>query len=375
MITILVHELNQHTVDRLLKTAGNRLSGIQKFTYQQAFRSLSVPAGTLIFTDFDYLNGIEMDAAAAMANAASAANPEIKILNHPSYACERYELLKRLHARGLNPIEITRLDGTELPSRYPVFIRLEDGAWGPESGLINTEHDLVKAVDELKISGFTPKRRVAVSFEGKKDKDGYYRKYGAFRIGDAIIPQHILRGRKWVVKSRSKTFDEAFVEEEFGFVQDNPHREQLLELCELVGLQYGRVDYNMVDGAPVIFEINPNPIFPRFEGGNPAREERRRIILNRLKLAFDAIDTPVGNHRPIQFRPPQGRLKFMRIGRRLRARRYWDKLLRRKKKRAGSDFETMRNAVSSAAGEIAKIKRKTNRFLFRIKQLVLSGFQ
>jgi hypothetical protein len=315
MINILVHELNQHTVDRLLRTAGDQLRDIRKVTYQQAFRRLSVPAGTLIFTDFDYLSGIEMDIVAAMATAATAANPETKILNHPCYACERYALLKRLHARGLNQVEVTRLEDTDRPSRYPVFIRLEDGAWGPDTDLIENEEGFLQALSDLAANGQTSKRRVAVSFEGTQDKDGYFRKYGAFRIGDAIIPQHILRGQDWIVKSRFKTYDEAFLREEFEYVRDNPHRDQLLRICDVGGLQFGRIDYGFSDGVLVVFEINPNPEFPRFIGGNPKRQERRSIILNGLRDAFETVNAPAGNRGSVGFLPPPGRRKFMQVGR------------------------------------------------------------
>jgi len=304
MINIFTHELTTAPVRRLLSTAGAHLPQLRLVTYQTAFRDLSFPAGSLIFADFEFLNAVEMEAAANMAIAALKANPETKVLNDPRFVCERFQLLRRLKRLGLTPTEVVRLDSEEKPTRYPVFIRMEDGCWGPETDLLPDETAFNAAVSNLRATGKPIKRRIAISFEGEKDAEGFYRKYGAIRIGDHIIPQHVFRSQNWIVKSRHNDYDQEFVQEENDYVDNNPHRDVIKTIFDAGGLQFGRLDYGFKDGAIVAFEINPSPTFPRFTDGNPDRQSRRTVILERIKQAFTEIDGKDAGNRVIRFPPP-----------------------------------------------------------------------
>jgi hypothetical protein len=301
VITILVHDSNTFTIERLLSTAPELSDRIRFLTYKKVFARREAPIGTLVFTDFDLLHAAEVDAAAVIANAGLAASPGCRIINHPAFTKERVPLLAHLHKAGLNPIEVTRLDTGEMPSRYPVFIRSEDGCGGPESRLLHDRGQLRQELDSLAMAGKTLKRRIAVTFEAQPDRNGYFRKYGAFVIGKRIIPQHLLRNEGWNVKSSIGLHDPSFAAEEEAYVKDNPHEAHLLRISAFAGIEFGRIDYTLVNGDPVIFEINTNPTFPRFAGGDPAREGRRPLILDRLRDAFAEIDMPVATPSTFTF--------------------------------------------------------------------------
>jgi hypothetical protein len=49
------------------------------------------------------------------------------------------------------------------------------------------------------------------------------------------------------------------IEEHLRYVETNPHRDQLEKVFELAGIEYGRIDYCVVDGRVQTFEINTNP--------------------------------------------------------------------------------------------------------------------
>lgn len=315
MITFFVHELNLNPSRKLLASAGRHLPFLRVVTYQDAFRRLSFPTGTLIFSDFEFLDGFQLAAAAAIAQAARHENPRTRILNHPCTACERYALLRKLHAAGLNPVEVTRLEAGDRPSRYPVFLRLEDGCLGAESGLIQSADELEAEIRAMRDAGRPLKRHIAVSFETRPDSDGLFRKYGAFRIGDAIIPQHILRSSHWVVKSSISRKTAEFAAEELDFVRDNPHRNTLLAATDLAGLQFGRIDYGLREGKPVIFEVNPNPTFPTFGKTSDARSARRDVILSRVLDAMRAIDDGQVHAARTRFVPPAEVAKYIQVER------------------------------------------------------------
>lgn len=290
MINVFVARNNIYTFQRLLHTAPLLRRLVRPIRYDLLFARRVVPRGTCIFTDFDLLSTFEIDAAARAARAAAAEGATI--LNWPHLATERFELLNRLYGMGLNPIEVTRIDEGRMPTRFPVFIRCEDGSSGPETELLADEAAYRAALVALREAGKTPKRRIAVSFEASPDPDGLFRKYGAFVIGDRVVPQHILRTRHWNVKLDGNQTCKKVCDEEFAYVRDNPHAAELLRLARACNIDYGRVDYAIRDGSIVVFEINTNPNFPRFVPSDDPRAARLPMLLDRLVEALQAVDGP-----------------------------------------------------------------------------------
>jgi hypothetical protein len=289
MINIFIHANNRHTLRRL-KVADDISSLFRPVLYQDVFRTMRAPTGTMVFTDMDLLGPRQLEAAASMAEAVRRAVPGTRILNHPAHAAERFELLRRMRAAGKSPVEVARLDGMEAPARYPVFIRAEDGASGPETGLLENREQFDTAVAELRRAGKPVKGRVAISYEAEPDADGFFRKFGAFRIGDHVIPQHIQFNTDWVVKANAPERTEAHIAEEFDYIMDNPHRDLVRDAFDVGNLQFGRADFGFKDGRFVLYEINSNPSFPRFAGGDPAREKRRGHIRALICEALRSID-------------------------------------------------------------------------------------
>lgn len=304
MIHVFVHAGNTHTLKRL-KRGGRPFSIVRAVTYQDAFRSLSFPAGTLVFTDFDFLNPRQMEVAAIMAEAARTADPDVTILNHPAHALERYDLLRAMHAKGLSPVSVCRVNDHDMPQEFPVFIRSEDGARGPETGLLHDAEAYRAKIAEMRLAGKPSKGRIAVKFENTRDGNGHYRKYGVLRIGDRIIPQHIHTGADWNVKSGSQERNDALAAEELAYIRANPHRDQVMQAFDTANLQFGRADFAEVNGRFVLFEINTNPTFPRFGRGSAERSVRRDLLRTQIAEAFEAIDRRESPRRRIRFQPPQ----------------------------------------------------------------------
>ncbi|MEM9343904.1 MAG: hypothetical protein AAGA87_12740 [Pseudomonadota bacterium] len=288
MIQFLVHRRNTRPLDRLLAVAERMGVRLKVTTYQDAFGRREIEAAPTIFTDFDLLHSYEIDAAAQAAAAIRTAGAPV--VNDPSQVLRRGALLRRLHAKGLNTVEVTNLEFGETPMCYPVFLRSDAGCAGPETHLLSNETEYHAAVEALVPRGLTTAGRLALTFCSEKDADGFYRKYGAFVINGHVVPQHILRSRDWNVKSGAAETDPAFIAEERRFVDENPHADALLRIARAGHIDYGRVDYTIVEGDIVVFEINTNPKYPNFIDGDPARDERRATILAQLATAFRSID-------------------------------------------------------------------------------------
>jgi hypothetical protein len=264
------------TIWNFIITKGwTRVPFLRPLTYEGLFQRRKAPRGHYIFTDFDRLSAYEVQSAIALATALREADPQIQIYNHPGRALERVPLLARLFAEGINSFQVTRIDAGQRPPAYPVFIRCEDDCKRPDTGLLHSEVEFDEALVKLRETGVPLKRRIAVEYRAAVSPDGYFRKYGALRIGGRVFPQHILRNADWYVKHGQVTSDDTAARE-FIELFDNYewHARQLETVFNLAGLDYGRADYGIVDGKIEVYEINTNPTLGG--DGRPRPDKRKR---------------------------------------------------------------------------------------------------
>lgn len=304
MIHYICREAKQDTIAPFLYTAGAELQPhLRITTYEEIFAERSLDPGHLIFTDLDRLTVYELEAAQAIAQAMRAAVPEAKILNEPIEALQRYALLATLWREGLNPFRVARLDEGFPALKYPVFIRREDEAEGPETELLQSENEVRQAIGRLKGAGHPLKGRLAVEYCAEPDSQGCFRKYGTFRIGDRILPQHIQFSDQWMVKGKTRKVGVSESAEEIDYIRKNPHKAALKALFDRARIDCGRMDYSVVGGRLVVYEINTNPVFPRGDKQD-LRQERRHLVRRRLIGAFKALDTPLQGSDRVKVAPP-----------------------------------------------------------------------
>ena len=140
MLYYVTRELHSYTIDRLLGSFDEswlpRPGFLQPISYETLFALERAPLGNYVFTDIDRLSGYEIDAAAEIAKSVALAAPSALISNPPHRVLNRYALLRRLYERGVNSFNVWRLDEERAPTAYPVFIRREQDALGPESALL-----------------------------------------------------------------------------------------------------------------------------------------------------------------------------------------------------------------------------------------------
>lgn len=255
---------NSGQVLKFLAAAGRRrVSCLRPRSYESLFAARRLPAGHYIFTDHDYLTSYECERAAEIACAIEAGAGGARILNHPARVLERTALLQRLHADGINDFTATRIDTGEVPPAFPVFIRTEDAKNGPETDILHTRADFDAALADYAARGIPLKGRVAIGFCPRPDGNGHHRKFGAYRLGDHIIPVHVQRSAHWCVKRRVAIDDEAARAQNRAFMTAFEHARLLMPIFDLAGVQAGRIDYDVCDGRVRVFEIGTNEI-PRF---------------------------------------------------------------------------------------------------------------
>jgi hypothetical protein len=148
------------------------------------------------------------------------------------------------------------------------------------------------------MSGADINHLIQVEFCETRQADGYYRKYSAFRIGEHIIPAHMVFDTKWIAKE-GEVPDTPKLQEQTVYVRENPHREKILEIFNLAGIKYGRIDYSMLDNTIQTWEINTNPILIKPRGKYPETLISSREVLAKTLIegflsvnSYPAADQP-----------------------------------------------------------------------------------
>ena len=270
MIYYLVTRPHAYTVAAFVQGWGSALAGrILVAPYDGLFAGNALPqGGTYVFADLDRLSADERERLVPVRDGLRG-----RVLNDPRRSLLRYELLRQLHGRGVNAFGVWRRG--ETPARQPVFLR-------PEAGFLRTAPPLQAAVPVI------PEGQLAVEFCDTADAAGVYRKYGAYVVGERIVPRHVFFSRDWLVKSADLR-DPGYLAEELDYVRGNPHAAALLEVCRLAHVQWGRVDYSLLDGRIQVWEINTNPLFV-LPGIADGRDEVHRLSARGIVEALLALE-------------------------------------------------------------------------------------
>jgi len=256
MIYYVSHPGHSYTIGVVLLFYGSELQSLFRIVpYGKLQPLLTASPGVVIWTDFDRLSPPELAEAGAFRAELRRCRPDLSHLNDPLASEQRFDLLRRLHAEGQNAFGVRRPDESLDGLRYPVFLRDEVGASYAEPPLLDSRQDLEDALAALPAASLA--RPMVVEFGSRPGPDGYYRKYGAYRVGGTVFPQHCFIQRQWFIKHAVLSPEHRV--EHRAYVAENPHAAALLPIFEAARIDYGRIDYTLVDGRIQVFEINTNP--------------------------------------------------------------------------------------------------------------------
>lgn len=252
----------------------------------------------MVFGDIDRLTGILAQRMGLFADRLHRKMPPGALLNHPTRSMRRYELLRNLNARGINRFDVYRLSEAREPARYPVFVRRDSRHDGPVCDPVFDRASLDREIEKQLARGVPRDDILIVEYLDFRSADGRFRKYGAFLVGERFIPSQVEIADHWVVKLPTIVTPET-LEEELAYVHGSHAHEALLrEVFAMANIQYGRIDYTLIDGQPQIFEINTNPVIL---GPRSKVRERRAIyqhVMPRIRRAFLAVDAVAAATRP-----------------------------------------------------------------------------
>ncbi len=267
MIVYLVTDQHRYTVQSFLHEWRPALAKrVRILAYEDLPQTSSLPLGTYIFSDIELLGPACTEMAVQAWDTLSRSGRSLRLYNHPNRAMRRYELLRSLSISGQNRFE-ARHTGEGLGElKFPVFLRNGQDHAGPSTLLLRNAMELRQALWVQRLRRVGMKNILIVEFCDTADETGLYRKYSSYAVGDRIIPRHVLFSNKWVQKNPDMLSD-AQAAEQMAYLQTNPHREQLQDIFRTAHIDYGRIDYSLLDGQIQVWEINTNPtiIYPRNE--------------------------------------------------------------------------------------------------------------
>lgn len=295
MIPFFISRRHTYTVEPFLTTwcpPGTR--PLQLISYQSLHRIESIRHGPMIFSDIDRLTPTQRELAFFLIEAIDEPLRQSLVLNDPQSVMTRERLLARLWEGGWNNYRIHPCAADPwLPLRFPVFIRRIHDHNGPLTRLIHDRRELRNRIHALTMAGEQPNRLMIIEYLDTRGADGLFRKYSAFRIGNQIIPAHIIFSRHWVAKDSPP---EPVREEERQFLHENPHREALMNIFKEACIEYGRIDYSLHEGKIQVWEINTNPVLI-YEKYRYAREmlPLKQLLADRLNEALSETAKNVYN--------------------------------------------------------------------------------
>lgn len=269
--------------------------------YESLAAQQTFERGTWVFSALDQL-GPGMERLVRAVAEQLAAEPGVRLFNDPRRTLLRHDLLATLADRGLNGFRVVRAGEPFEGLRYPVFVRAERSHGGNLSPLLHDPKEVGAWLGRAVLQGHEFADLLVAEFQDTASPDGYYRKYAAFIVGDRILPRSMAYGRSWMLKHEQTEFSEAVLLEERAYLHDDPHAEQLAEIVQLAGVDYGRIDYAVQDGRVQTWEINLHPTIGRGPRSTraafpaelePLRDANRAFFYQRFNEAWRPYAAPV----------------------------------------------------------------------------------
>jgi hypothetical protein len=255
VIVFVSTERHRYTHRELVAATGGRVKSV---SYEELFSEEYLPRAAYVFTDMDRLSPWNLEQAARSYRMLRTNG--LPVYNDPASFLGRYGVLRRLHREGVNDFNAYRVDSMEMPTRWPVFLRAEGDHKRPLSGLLANRQELDRAVAKAVAEGAPLSTLLIIEYAAEEVRPGLFRKLSVFRVGEQMVGFTCVHDEQWLVKyGKPGIAPPELYEDEYRIVSDNPFGGEMRRVFDLVGLEYGRVDFGIVGGRPQIYEVNSNP--------------------------------------------------------------------------------------------------------------------
>ena len=292
---------------------GRQIPPIRQADYEDVFHRDELPAGTWIFSGIEQLTPAGVRLAETVAAALTDAGQ--RVLNRPGRLLSRHDLLEAMHRNGINDFRSYKPGRIPRNVRYPVFVREVEDHTGSMSDLLHNRRELALFLVWQRLRGYRKDDLLVVEYCDTSDSNGEYRKYSAQCVNGTAAARYLHVDRQWMVKSHADDYQDEWADTEREFIEANEHADQVRNIFKIANVDYGRIDYGMLDGRLQVWEINTNPTIGRGpdEGPVPDDVERirrleepgRAVFFARFQAMLEAIDTNSDNQPGIALSLPK----------------------------------------------------------------------
>lgn len=241
----------------------------------------------------------EMAKACKLADRISRQKASHLIINDPRRALSKVEVLKTLHQKGINDYQAYTIAERHQIKSYPVFLKAKESHTGPQSELLFNREDVEQVVAKHPLADDSEDYYFVEHLSCDKSH-GYTTKYSYFKFGAHLFPRHIFFSKDWMVKTRDR-LSPKLAQVEHDFLSNSPHYETIQKVFDVCNLDYGRVDYSLLNGKPQIWEINTNPNWAliRYQE-TPFKKDLHetfyRLFIPKLKELIDLFPSANSKH-------------------------------------------------------------------------------
>ena len=225
------------------------------------------------------------------------------VLNRPKLLPSRHGLLETMYLAGINKFRSSLPARVDDSLRYPVFVREAEKHTGSISGLIYSRRQLDNFLRwKRRLRGYKLHELLVIELCDTSNELGEYRKYSAQYVAGAVAASYLHVDKQWMVKAHGSTFQDEWSFEEREFIRRNAHAEKIKKIFELAKIEYGRIDYGLLNGKIQVWEINTHPtIGPPPHQSNVARTPQRirqlqepgkKLFFERFQSMLESIDSP-----------------------------------------------------------------------------------
>ncbi len=234
MIFFVTTERNRKTIDRYLASWGrDQLGRTQVFSYDRFLELRRFSPGAYVFGDLEQLTETQRCGVTECWEQLDG-KPGYQLLNHPVRSLRCLELLTRIHELGSKRFGIC-----------PPLLEPDD--------------------------------------------DGRFRRYSAFCVGGNVIARQLLFTPDGSGADAVDAESEQ-VAEELEYLETNPHKQDLAEIFRFARIDYGRLDYVVMDEKLLVWRLHTNPTILHANHAEAGpRHEAHQIFDVRFSLAWNRL--------------------------------------------------------------------------------------
>lgn len=296
MVIFLYKDRHSYTHNSLINEEG--FGEIQCKSYSWLLRQKKMLKATYIFTDRERMDLWELRIYGALFNHLQNAGEAYRAINDPAKMMNRRSLLRALYLKGINGFNAYSVTEKVSPKQFPVFLRREHDHGEPFTDLLYNQQELEVALKQLQDDREPEDGVLITEYLAEPISGTLFRKLSSYRVGDETFFYHCGYGDNWLVKYFTKSsVSDAEYSSEQKMILDNAFEKVITKVFEIAQIDYGRVDFGLVDGEIQVYEINTNPMtrplhkLSLVEKPNLIQKENQRIAWEIYRKALSAVDT------------------------------------------------------------------------------------